>query len=132
MKLKEFLEIVEKLNIYEIASLKEEEYFVELDDDVKVFDKNTVITKRWITRITGTAWESNPKQDIEDEPEFEALDEVLYNICPDISYLKYKKLLLLQESTETQEMYSDRVHTVVYIRLVRLYDELKFLKLIEE
>lgn len=132
MKLKEFLEIVEKLNIYEIASLKEEEYFVELDDDVKVFDKNTVITKRWITRITGTAWESNPKQDIEDEPEFEALDEVLYNICPDISYLKYKKLLLLQESTETQEMYSDRVHTVVYIRLVRLYDELKSLKLIEE
>lgn len=127
MKFKEFLEIVKTLNI-DIRCLKTYEYFVELEG-VEHYDENTVICKSWIKGIVG-AWETTPSFISEKEPEFESLDQILYAICPDIPYLKYKKLLLLQEHKEINEAYSSRVHIVAYIKLDQLHEELRSLNLI--
>lgn len=67
------------------------------------------------------------------EPEFSSLDGLLVDICPNISFLQYKKLLsLTKHDTYTSNEYygNSRVTSFKHIRLKELYEELVKLKVI--
>lgn len=59
----------------------------------------------------------------EEEPNFDKLDAILERIEPNISYLKYKKLvkqLIKQETLSLNRYYSDKTN-IKYIKLKELY-----------
>lgn len=63
------------------------------------------------------------------EPEFEDLDLLLEAICPDVSFLNYKKLMkesLMETGSETEYEYYGNSTTYSYkqIELKKLYDAL--------
>lgn len=91
--------------------------------------KGPLIYIEWITggMSGGSCWgdEASPIE-TESEPKFEALDKILTIVCPNISYLGYRKVesSLIQKGTSYESGYygNNREYDNKYIILKDLYD----------
>jgi hypothetical protein len=95
-----------------------------IPDDIK----EPVIYMRWESGGVsgGSCWDdSDPRPyNIDERPAFEVLDSVLMKLCPNISYLTYKKVeTLIRSNSKTEwEYYGNCTDwTVEYVVLSELY-----------
>lgn len=79
----------------------------------------------------GSCWDSSdpqPYYNDEDRPNWDALDEVLKLVCPEITYLKYKGIEDLITSTDKSDWEYYGNHTdydIWYLPLEKLYNYLE-------
>lgn len=106
----------------------------------KEYTKELSIT--WVTggMRGGSCWggEPRPMDDWEkdEEPEFEALDKVLEEICPNISFLVYKRLcqsVIEEDSRYEPDYYGNSTeYGIKKVNLRKLYDYMSSKDLIPE
>lgn len=103
------------------AALKNQDEYIE-----KTWDKGGM--------SGGNCWGDEPHPYLgEEEPEFTALDSILESVCPNISFLTYKKLGSIIEETEKshREYYGNFSTTgIKRIKAINLYNFLKEHKVI--
>lgn len=89
-----------------------------------------------LTWIIGGQYSDKDPREIEIEPELEDLDKILENLCPDISILKYKRLIrenLKRDTHKDYGYYGDWTEFgVKFIELKNIFNWLVFENLIEE
>jgi len=81
----------------------------------------------------GSCWNSGSDEDPhysvpgDPEPAWDELDQILEHFCPDIPYLKYKKILPLTTTSETSETEYYGNSTSYTLRILKLKDLYNFL-----
>ncbi|MBW3021101.1 hypothetical protein KY334_07435 [Candidatus Woesearchaeota archaeon] len=118
MNYKEFLKIARK-----IAKTNKEKIYI-----------------KWIIggEEGGSCWDEEDSEphypvDIEDEPNFDVLDNILNNVCPSMNFTQYKELLKLTTVDEfsKNEYYGNyTVYAIKSIKLKTIFDFLVEHKLI--
>ena len=91
-----------------------------------------VVFKKWNSHgySGGSCWNDNPATyyDGESEPNFDALDKILEVICPNITYLQYKKLSeTIMEGEYSENEYYGNSSTYKY-EYIYLSDLLKWVR----
>jgi hypothetical protein len=99
-----------------------------------------VLHHEWVTGGVsgGSCWDQGESRhyprDGQPEPDFTELDNVLESLCPNLSFLQYKKLasaiIKVESRTEDEYYGNSTTYSVKLVRLGDLYDKLKELKLI--
>lgn len=98
-------------------------------------EKQGYISIKWETggRSGGSCWDNDEEDHHYDtpgepEPEFEEFDEILNTLCPDISFMKYKKLcsVLIENNDNIEyEYYGNYTHYAFkHVDLDNLYEYL--------
>jgi hypothetical protein len=139
MTKEEFLEKIVNLDI-SFSSMREKEnsYSRTLFDFLnhEKVTMNDYITKEWYTGGEGghSCWGHDPRfNEGEKEPEFTSLETIMEEVCPGITFLKYKKVASLVKEApygDTDYYGNTSHHMVHYIKLEDLYNKLVELDLI--
>lgn len=104
MELDDFKKMVHDLTKGEYAER------VKIEGTRKVRMETNQISIKWVIggMTGGNCWGDHADQAVnaEDEPDFEALNQILEHVCPNISYLMYRKLeKLIETDHETDHEY---------------------------
>jgi len=98
---------------------------------ISTAEKLPVIYQRYKTGgVTGgSCWERNMRNYKNDEPRpnWEALDKVLTELCPNITYLQYKAIeqLVINANESDEDYYGNREeYDIWYLPLETLYEHL--------
>jgi hypothetical protein len=100
--------------------------------NIFLFENEPVLVNAWHVggKRGGSCWGGVPESYTtgDPEPEWTVLDTILEHFCPNITYLKYKKLMSLvnSDSSEDGDYYGN---TSIYtIRILKFEDLYNFLK----
>lgn len=108
-------------------------------EEINLEDPDICIYKEWVIggSTGGSCWDTGDAVrrpvDGEKEPEFSDLDNILLEVCPNISFLQYKQLMTIAEETRggDSDYYGNHTNTaIVYITIKKLYEKLKGIGLI--
>lgn len=102
-----------------------------------VGEKGFLKSQRWSNGGTwGNCWGNTGTIDADDPKEFEELDNLLEKICPNISFLQYKKLCaacVTCESDYENDFYGGRENFSYWVcDLNKMYDMLKEMEVIKD
>jgi len=136
-KEKEFLKIVDKLKITVCEKDEKKSPWAKQLKSCKKATLDGVIYEKWCTGgITGGGYSDQSNyyaQQGEQEPDFIELDNLLTEICPNITYLQYKKLIAglieLQSWTEDEYYGNSSTYSCKIINLRKLFEKLLEMKL---
>lgn len=150
MELEEFLEKIKGLDVsfYEKREKDKNRWYSRDDDYVlkskrskKPISKDDFLYEKWCSGgiSGGSCWDDGSQDNHyamsgEKEPEFSCLDTILENLCPNISFIKYKKLtneIVKYGDYTVGEYYGNSTnYGFKTVNLGDLYDKLKEMSLI--
>jgi hypothetical protein len=103
------------------------------DDTYQYSFKGDAIFEQWTTGGMGggSCWEDGGHYAVEGEPEpeFESLDKIIVSICPNITFIQYKKLcreVIKRDEYTNNEYYGNYSReSIKYVLIEQLYNALK-------